>query len=214
MVPHYAMRLSSWASLLHHKTIHCNHCLRTASLWFSHMRETNNQRSWIIACISQEYPALLVVPNDLNIECPQCIWKSVRFSDHLSMYQYPIILCSVLIAIPLFLLFKSPHQHHPLPPGMLDAFPNAKSNTHGSHQGPRPLPFIGNLHQVPRNEAHRIYNQWARLYGSFVQFLLGYFSSTSAIRPCDVSTHFQKGVHRTGLPESHNRSFREALISI
>ncbi|KAF9444744.1 cytochrome P450 [Macrolepiota fuliginosa MF-IS2] len=66
------------------------------------------------------------------------------------MFQSPIILCAAFAAIPLYLYFKSPR--HSLPPG------------------PKPLPFIGNLHQVPRQEPFKVYRQWARTYGPVMYF--------------------------------------------
>lgn len=39
-------------------------------------------------------------------------------------------------------------------------------------QGPGPLPFIGNLHQVPRKEAYKIYHQWSLIYGNCMSFYL------------------------------------------
>ncbi|KAJ3572739.1 hypothetical protein NP233_g2891 [Leucocoprinus birnbaumii] len=61
------------------------------------------------------------------------------------MLQYSVILCSTLVAIPFLLVIKP--RKHALPPG------------------PKPLPFIGNLLQVPRKEAYKVYHDWARTYG-------------------------------------------------
>ncbi|KAI3317331.1 cytochrome P450 [Xylariaceae sp. AK1471] len=45
--------------------------------------------------------------------------------------------------------------------------------------GPRTLPFIGNLHQLPKNYTHVKFTQWARQYGGLYTLKLG--SATMAV---------------------------------
>ncbi|KAJ3497756.1 hypothetical protein NLJ89_g10304 [Agrocybe chaxingu] len=36
--------------------------------------------------------------------------------------------------------------------------------------GPKPLPVVGNLHQVPREKQYKVFQEWARVYGPVVYF--------------------------------------------
>ncbi|KAF8882583.1 cytochrome P450 [Infundibulicybe gibba] len=75
-----------------------------------------------------------------------------------------MILGFVLLVAPFLLFFVRPR--HPLPPGVLNPSCSAEfGNSFGYVQGPRPLPLIGNLHQIPRKEAYKIYHQWSRIHG-------------------------------------------------
>ncbi|KAI0734030.1 cytochrome P450 [Fomitopsis betulina] len=60
----------------------------------------------------------------------------------------------LLVAIAVFLLFFSKRRQHTLPPG------------------PKPLPFIGNVHQLPAVDQHKTFAQWGAQYGDvvFVKF--------------------------------------------
>lgn len=39
--------------------------------------------------------------------------------------------------------------------------------------GPRTLPFIGNLHQIPTKNRHLLFTEWARQYGPIYSLMLG-----------------------------------------
>ncbi|GJJ15429.1 hypothetical protein Clacol_009706 [Clathrus columnatus] len=39
--------------------------------------------------------------------------------------------------------------------------------------GPKPLPILGNAHQVPTEDIQRVYREWRKLYGDIVHFTVG-----------------------------------------
>ncbi|KLO06589.1 cytochrome P450 [Schizopora paradoxa] len=43
-------------------------------------------------------------------------------------------------------------------------------NQSGYPPGPQPIPFIGNVHQVPKGEIFKTYSSWAKIYGPIVHF--------------------------------------------
>ena len=44
-------------------------------------------------------------------------------------------------------------------------FPSFRTNV---PPGPRPLPLIGNIHQIPMDDQEEVYTEWAKQYGTLV----------------------------------------------
>jgi len=44
-------------------------------------------------------------------------------------------------------------------------FPSSRTNV---PPGPRPLPLIGNIHQIPMDDQEEVYTEWAKQYGTLV----------------------------------------------
>ncbi len=36
--------------------------------------------------------------------------------------------------------------------------------------GPKPIPFAGNVHQLPKTDFFKIYSSWAKIYGQILKF--------------------------------------------
>ncbi|KAF9894332.1 hypothetical protein FE257_007835 [Aspergillus nanangensis] len=66
-----------------------------------------------------------------------------------------IPLVSFLLVSMMVVMLKKANDHRPLPPG------------------PRALPIIGNLHQIPTTNPWETYQKWHRTYGPIISFRLG-----------------------------------------
>lgn len=68
--------------------------------------------------------------------------------EHLS--QYPLALLSVLLPLGYLILRISQKDKLPYPPG------------------PRPLPLIGNVLDIPTKLDHVVYAEWSKIYGDVI----------------------------------------------
>ncbi|KLO12046.1 cytochrome P450 [Schizopora paradoxa] len=60
---------------------------------------------------------------------------------------------------------------HPLPPGKCaKLYEREFARSSDNSKGPKPLPFVGNFHQLPKEDFHLTYGDWAKSYGPIIYF--------------------------------------------
>src|SRR5208283_933443 len=78
--------------------------------------------------------------------------------------------------------------------------------------GPKPLPLIGNLHQLDSSKAHLILEEWAARYGSIYQFWMGRRRIVATTEPALIEEVLRARPETFRRPENQDRIFSELGI--
>jgi cytochrome P450/nitrite reductase/ring-hydroxylating ferredoxin subunit len=78
--------------------------------------------------------------------------------------------------------------------------------------GPKPLPLIGNLHQLDSAKAHLILEEWAARYGSIYQFWMGRRRIVATTEPALIEEVLRARPETFRRPENQDRIFSELGI--
>jgi cytochrome P450/nitrite reductase/ring-hydroxylating ferredoxin subunit len=78
--------------------------------------------------------------------------------------------------------------------------------------GPKPLPLIGNLHQLNPTKAHLILEEWAARYGSIYQFWMGRRRIVATTEPALIEEVLRARPETFRRPENQDRIFSELGI--
>src|SRR5271165_657474 len=75
--------------------------------------------------------------------------------------------------------------------------------------GPKPLPLIGNFHQLDSTKAHLILEEWAARYGSLYQFRMGRRRIVATTEPALIEDVLRARPETFRRPENQDRIFSE-----
>ena len=78
--------------------------------------------------------------------------------------------------------------------------------------GPKPLPLIGNFHQLDSTKAHLILEEWAARYGSIYQFWMGRRRIVATTEPALIEEVLRARPETFRRPENQDRIFSELGI--